>query len=67
MGMLPPASAPSRQLGAGAASTPAAAPQGALGAGKPASPPAPANGGPQKHPTEEELLAEFEELERHKG
>jgi phage shock protein A len=67
MGVLPPAPpAAERQLGSGGAAPGAKA----LGAGKPAAAPAPAaapNGEPAKHPTEEELLAEFEELERHKG
>ena len=65
MGKLPAAApAADRQLGAGGA--PASAK--ALGPGKSDAAPAPApNGAPAKHPTEEELLAEFEELERHKG
>jgi phage shock protein A len=67
MGGRPPAPpAAERQLGSGGAAPGAKA----LGAGKPAAAPAPAaapNGEPAKHPTEEELLAEFEELERHKG
>jgi len=64
MGVLPPAPpAAERQLGSGGAAPGAKA----LGAGKPAAAPAAPNGEPAKHPTEEELLAEFEELERHKG
>ena len=63
MGVLPPAPpASSRALASGGAAPGAKA----LGAGAKAEAPAP-NGAPQKHPTEEELLAEFEELERHKG
>jgi phage shock protein A len=62
---LPPGTASaSKQLGAGA--SPAPAPQAALGAGT-SEPAAAADSAPQKHPTEEELLAEFEELERHQG
>jgi phage shock protein A len=77
MGKLPaPAPAADRQLGSGAA---AGGVRGALSAGKQTAPaPAPnaapnaasnaaASAEPPKHPTEEELLAEFEELERHKG
>ena len=39
----------------------------ALSAGQNSAPAPSPNGAPQKHPTEEELLAEFEELERHQG
>jgi phage shock protein A len=69
MGMLPAgAPAASRQLGAGSA--PAAAPADAaartLSAGAGSAPPPAPNGAPPKQTTEEELLAEFEELAQEK-
>jgi phage shock protein A len=63
MGMLPAAApAAGRQLGSGGA--PASAK--ALGAGQSTAPAPAPNGAPAKDPTEEELLAVFEELERKK-